>query len=106
MLVVPPLPDKQYSGTLIIISLLLFMWDVAIGRYGEEFIEKRREKLEIWLNRVARHPVISQCAVLDHFLTSGDSEKAKEREKFIKISDLLCKFRSGRPEKEKRKRIL
>ncbi|XP_065844547.1 sorting nexin-33-like [Oscarella lobularis] len=58
MLVVPPLPDKQYSG-----------------RYGEEFIEKRREKLEIWLNRVARHPVISQCAVLDHFLTSGDSEK-------------------------------
>ena len=67
------------------------MWDVAIGRYGEEFIEKRREKLEIWLNRVARHPVISQCAVLDHFLTSGDSEKAKEREreKFIKIPDLL-----------------
>ncbi|XP_062504490.1 sorting nexin-33-like [Corticium candelabrum] len=55
---IPPLPDKQYAG-----------------RYGEEFVEKRREKLQMWLNRVARHPVVSQCHVLHHFLTCGENEK-------------------------------
>eukprot|EP00117_Sycon_ciliatum_P038661 scpid43575/ scgid28689/ Sorting nexin-33; SH3 and PX domain-containing protein 3 len=58
VLAVPPLPDKQYAG-----------------RYGEDFIEKRRERLEMWLNRVARHPVISRSMVFQHFLTCKD-EKA------------------------------
>jgi sorting nexin-9/18/33 len=49
---VPPLPDKQYYG-----------------RYGEDFVEKRREKLQMWTNRVARHPIMSRCDVFRHFLT-------------------------------------
>ena len=45
------------------------------GRFGEEFIEKRREKLEIWINRISQHPVLSESAVFQHFLTCGDNEK-------------------------------
>ena len=42
---------------------------VVEGRYGEEFVEKRRERLQMWTNRLARHPVISRCEVFQHFLT-------------------------------------
>lgn len=50
-------------------SLLLSVSFVVEGRYGEEFVEKRRERLQMWTNRLARHPVISRCEVFQHFLT-------------------------------------
>lgn len=53
---VPPLPDKQYYG-----------------RYGEEFVAKRQEKLQRWSNRIARHPVISRSEVVNHFFLCDDT---------------------------------
>ncbi|CAK8697762.1 unnamed protein product [Clavelina lepadiformis] len=56
---VPPLPDKQITG-----------------RYEEDFIEERRKQLELWINRISLHPVISPSEVLQHFIKSQDNEKA------------------------------
>eukprot|EP00794_Sanderia_malayensis_P016744 gene16744-18438_t len=58
---VPPIPDKQITG-----------------RYAEEFIQKRRQLLEVWINRVSRHPVIAQCEVFQHFLTCDSEKREKE----------------------------
>ncbi|XP_031572119.1 sorting nexin lst-4-like [Actinia tenebrosa] len=58
LIAIPPIPDKQITG-----------------RFGEDFVEKRREKLEMWLNRICQHPVLSNCSVVTHFLTCSDSEK-------------------------------
>lgn len=55
---VPPLPDKQITG-----------------RFGEEFVEKRKERLQLWINRICLHPVLSQSLVFKHFLKCGDNEK-------------------------------
>lgn len=50
-------------------SFYLCVSFVVEGRYGEDFVEKRRERLQMWTNRLARHPVISRCEVFQHFLT-------------------------------------
>ncbi|CAG2107737.1 unnamed protein product [Medioppia subpectinata] len=55
---IPALPDKQISG-----------------RYQEEFIEHRRLQLQSWVNRICRHPVLSQSEVWQHFLQCGADEK-------------------------------
>ncbi len=54
--------SEQYGNTI--------SWPT--GRYGEDFVEKRREKLERWTNRVARHPVLSRSEVMGHFLLCDD----------------------------------
>lgn len=45
----------------------------ASGRYGEEFVAKRQEKLQRWSNRIARHPVLSRCDVVNHFFLCDDA---------------------------------
>ena len=55
------LPDKQMSG-----------------RFEEDFIERRRLALERYMNRLARHPVISKSTVFQHFLNCTD-ESVKGR---------------------------
>lgn len=57
---VPPLPDKQIQG-----------------RYEEEFIEHRMNQLQSFVDRVCRHPVLSQSEVLQHFLTCTDDKRWK-----------------------------
>eukprot|EP00112_Aurelia_sp_Birch-Aquarium-sp1_P000878 Seg1085.10 transcript_id=Seg1085.10/GoldUCD/mRNA.D3Y31 product="Sorting nexin-33" protein_id=Seg1085.10/GoldUCD/D3Y31 len=57
----PPLPDKQITG-----------------RYAEEFIQKRRQLLEVWMNRISRHPVISQSEVYQHFITCDSEAREKD----------------------------
>ena len=47
----------------------------SVGRFGEEFVEKRRAKLQMWTNRVARHPVLSTSDVFQHFVTCGDADQ-------------------------------
>ena len=42
------------------------------GRYGEDFVEKRKEKLQMWSNRIARHPVLSRSEVIAHFYLCDD----------------------------------
>lgn len=57
---IPSLPDKQISG-----------------RYQEEFIENRRIQLQSWVNRICRHPVLSQSTVWKHFITCKDDKQWK-----------------------------
>lgn len=49
---IPPLPEKQIAG-----------------KFQEEFVEHRRNLLQLWVNYVTRHPVLSQCDVWWHFIT-------------------------------------
>ncbi|XP_059090678.1 sorting nexin lst-4-like isoform X1 [Tigriopus californicus] len=57
---IPPLPDKQIQG-----------------RYEDEFIEHRRKQLQSFVDRVCRHPILSQSEVWQHFLTCTDDKKWK-----------------------------
>ena len=50
--VIPPLPVKQ-----------------TLGKYAEDFVEKRREMLELFLQQVCSHPLASVCETLHAFLT-------------------------------------
>ncbi|XP_023334885.1 sorting nexin lst-4 [Eurytemora carolleeae] len=57
---IPPLPDKQIQG-----------------RYEEEFIEHRLNQLQSFVDRICRHPVLSQSEVWMHFLTCTDEKRWK-----------------------------
>ncbi|XP_035208787.1 sorting nexin lst-4-like, partial [Stegodyphus dumicola] len=57
---IPPLPDKQISG-----------------RYQQDFIDHRMNQLQMWVNRICRHPVLSQSEVWMHFLTCTDEKRWK-----------------------------
>ncbi|CAF0938089.1 unnamed protein product [Adineta steineri] len=55
---IPPLPGKQIAG-----------------RFEQEFIEERRRQLELWLNRICRHPVLCASFPVQHFVTCELTEK-------------------------------
>lgn len=55
---IPWLPAKQISG-----------------RFDEQFIEHRKIQLQMWVNRICRHPVMAQCNVWLHFVTCTDDKK-------------------------------
>lgn len=50
-IVLPPLPEKQYSG-----------------RFSEDFIEARRNDLQRYLDRLVRHPIARYAEVVTFFL--------------------------------------
>ena len=50
---------------------------LLVGRYAEEFIEKRRQLLERWMNRVSRHPVVALSEVFQHFITCDSEAREK-----------------------------
>ncbi|CAF1327533.1 unnamed protein product [Rotaria sordida] len=54
---IPPLPGKQIAG-----------------RFEQEFVEERRRQLEIWLNRICRHPVLCASFPVQHFVTCERTE--------------------------------
>ncbi len=54
------------------------------GKYAEEFVEKRRERLERWLNRLTRHPLVSKSEVFQHFLCCADNEKVSDQSVALK----------------------
>ncbi|OWF50530.1 sorting nexin lst-4-like isoform X3 [Mizuhopecten yessoensis] len=58
---IPPLPDKALSG-----------------RYEDDFITERMHLLQLWINRIVRHPLISRSDVFHHFLTCTNEKKWKE----------------------------
>ena len=60
LLPIPPLPDKQIQG-----------------RYEEEFVEHRMNQLQSFVDRMCRHPVLSQSQVWGHFLSCTDEKKWK-----------------------------
>ncbi|XP_061668377.1 sorting nexin-9b isoform X1 [Syngnathoides biaculeatus] len=57
---IPSLPDKQVTG-----------------RFEEEFIKMRMERLQGWMSRMCRHPVIAGSEVFQLFLTYKDEKDWK-----------------------------
>ncbi|XP_072542230.1 sorting nexin-9b isoform X2 [Salminus brasiliensis] len=57
---IPCLPDKQVTG-----------------RFEEEFIKMRMERLQAWMTRMCRHPVVSNSEVFQLFLTYKDEKDWK-----------------------------
>jgi len=53
----PVLPDKSITSN-----------------FDENFIERRKSQLELWLNRLSAHPVIREYEPFIHFLMADDSE--------------------------------
>ena len=49
-----------------------YIFPVSPGRYGEDFVEKRRQKLQMWSNRITRHPVLCRTEVISHFFLCDD----------------------------------
>uniref|UniRef100_A0A3P8SFM1 Sorting nexin 9 n=1 Tax=Amphiprion percula TaxID=161767 RepID=A0A3P8SFM1_AMPPE len=60
LLSIPSLPDKQVTG-----------------RFEEDFIRMRMERLQAWMTRMCRHPVVSQSDVFQLFLTYKDEKEWK-----------------------------
>ncbi|XP_041325970.1 sorting nexin-9 [Pyrgilauda ruficollis] len=54
---IPSLPDKQVTG-----------------RFEEEFIKMRMERLQAWMTRMCRHPVVSESEVFQQFLSFRDEK--------------------------------
>ncbi|KAF6777123.1 hypothetical protein AHF37_03286 [Paragonimus kellicotti] len=67
---IPPLPEKAITG-----------------RYDDDFVDERRKGLQQWLDRMCRHPVVSQCDVLRHFLSCTD-EKLVQPDFFFRMDNL------------------
>ncbi|XP_016329743.1 sorting nexin-9-like isoform X4 [Sinocyclocheilus anshuiensis] len=57
---IPCLPDKQVTG-----------------RFEEEFIKMRMERLQGWMTRMCRHPVVSSSEVFQLFLSYKDEKDWK-----------------------------
>lgn len=57
---VPHLPEKQ-----------------ATGRFEEDFIEKRKRRLILWMNHMTSHPVLAQYEGFEHFLICADDKQWK-----------------------------
>uniref|UniRef100_A0A8D3CS36 Sorting nexin n=1 Tax=Scophthalmus maximus TaxID=52904 RepID=A0A8D3CS36_SCOMX len=57
---IPALPDKQVTG-----------------RFEEEFIKMRMERLQGWMTRMCRHPIVSSSDVFQLFLTYKDEKDWK-----------------------------
>ncbi|VDK28677.1 unnamed protein product [Anisakis simplex] len=76
---IPPLPEKQVAG-----------------RYEEDLIEHRKSILQIWVNKVCRHPVLNKSDVWIHFLTCTDEKLWKngkrkaEKDEYIGGNFLNC----------------
>ncbi|XP_053320387.1 sorting nexin-33 [Spea bombifrons] len=75
----PHLPEKQ-----------------ATGRFEEDFIQKRKRRLVLWMDHMTSHPVLSQYDGFQHFLSCRDDEKQwkagkrrAERDELVGASFLL-----------------
>jgi len=49
-----------------------------LGRFEQDFIKERRRQLELWLNRICRHPVLCASFPVQHFITCELTEKNKK----------------------------
>ena len=60
-LLIPPLPEKQYSG-----------------RFASDFVETRRADLEMWMSRLARHPLLRYSEPIRFFLSCENEVEWRE----------------------------
>ncbi|KAH3886426.1 hypothetical protein DPMN_010433 [Dreissena polymorpha] len=70
---IPPLPDKTISDA----SMARRGSIKTRSRYEDEFIDQRMKLLQLWVDRICRHPVLSLSEVFQHFLTCTDEKKWK-----------------------------
>ncbi|KAI1301401.1 Sorting nexin lst-4 [Halotydeus destructor] len=76
---IPPLPDKQIAG-----------------RYQDDFIRHRLRQLQLWVDRICCHPVLSQSDVWMHFMSCTDEKRWKqgkrraEKDDFTGASFFFC----------------
>lgn len=61
-ILIPPLPESK-----------------IINRFNEELIEYRQRMLQTWMDRVCRHPVISQSDVFQLFITVSNKKSWKRK---------------------------
>lgn len=69
---VPHLPEKQ-----------------ATGRFVEDFVQKRRRGLILWMNHMTGHPVLAQCDAFQHFLTCTDEKAWKQGKRRAEKDDAV-----------------
>eukprot|EP00160_Parvularia_atlantis_P014983 Unigene4056_Nuclearia_a/m.12323 Unigene4056_Nuclearia_a/g.12323 ORF Unigene4056_Nuclearia_a/g.12323 Unigene4056_Nuclearia_a/m.12323 type:complete len:215 (-) Unigene4056_Nuclearia_a:440-1084(-) len=62
--IVPPLPEKDG----ITLSMVSFNLLATTANADHESVEKRRVHLQSFLNRVAKHPILSACRLFHRFL--------------------------------------
>lgn len=60
MIPIPPLPEKQISGL-----------------YDDEFVERRMSQLQMFVDQMCSHPILSKSEVWEHFLTCKEESKWK-----------------------------
>lgn len=58
--IVPPLPDKRRIGYLI------------GDRFSDAFIQRRVSELQLFLERICRHPILQRATILQQFLASSE----------------------------------
>ena len=79
--IVPQIPEKS-----------------AFRRYDDDYIDHRRKKLEVFLNRVAKHPLLSKTENFEIFLLANDAklestqalERASRQSTLAWLSDNLA----------------
>eukprot|EP00041_Stephanoeca_diplocostata_P035280 m.1238076 g.1238076 ORF g.1238076 m.1238076 type:complete len:508 (+) comp24669_c0_seq37:381-1904(+) len=86
-IIIPLLPEKQIKG-----------------RFDAEFIERRRRRLQLFLNRVARHPVLGVSPVFQHFISAvlhkewkAGKRKSEQQKEFLRSVQLAPQAAAVRP---------
>ena len=46
----------------------------VVGRFEEDFIQERMRQLQLWIDRLCKHPVIRRSDVFSHFLTCTEEK--------------------------------
>ena len=47
---------------------------MTVGRFEEDFITARLKQLQMWIDRMCKHPIISRSEVFIHFLSCTDDK--------------------------------
>ncbi|CAO2610851.1 Sorting nexin-9 [Lemmus lemmus] len=71
-ILIPSLPDKQVTG-----------------RFEEEFIKMHMERLQAWMTRMCRHPVVSESEVFQQFLNFRDEKEWKTGKRKAEKDELV-----------------
>lgn len=66
--------DRQLQDKKKIVSRNCLFCLSFLGRFEEEFIKMRMERLQGWMTRMCRHPIVSSSEVFQTFLTYKDEK--------------------------------
>ncbi|CAN0295374.1 unnamed protein product [Lampetra planeri] len=72
MVLIPSLPDKQVAG-----------------RFEDDFVALRMERLQAWMSRICLHPILSSSSVFQHFLHAATEKEWKEGKRRAEKDDAV-----------------